>query len=61
MLSVKGICKVHNIICHDGSHVQVFSHAKSIKPIFESWYTDTWSIVSFHQDIFCIKLVNGQN
>ena len=39
--NVKGIRNVHSITCKDDTHVQLWSYAKSIEPVFETWYTDT--------------------
>ncbi|CAL4130964.1 unnamed protein product [Meganyctiphanes norvegica] len=53
---IQGIRSVHCVSCKDGTHVQLWSHAKAVEPLFETWYPDTWSVVSFHKERMCIKL-----
>ena len=43
---VNGIRKIHSITCKDGIHVKLWSHAKSVEPVFE-------------KDLMCIELVKS--
>ena len=59
MNDVKGKRNVHSITCKDGTHVRLWLHAKSVDPVYETWYTDTWSVVCFDKVIMCIKLAKS--
>ena len=59
MNDVKGKRNVHSITCKDGTHVQLWSHAQSVDRVYETWYTDTWSVVCFYKDIMRIKLAKS--
>ena len=59
--NIKGIRNIHSVTCQDGSHVQLWSHSKATEPVFQTWYTPTWDIVSFNQDILSMKLVKVKN
>ena len=47
----KGIRDVHCISCKYGVHVQLWSHAKAVDMLVETWYIDTWNIVNINLNL----------